>query len=264
MVHTALALCNIMLLGTFLWPKSNYVPNAIPTPFQEAISYKLDVLGDDVRLTDNGTVVPHYDRERGPPSPELEAAWDELLQYSNIRLSRDELGADFRDNPALVELSDGSGIYSSAAVFHSIHCIKRVRYMLYPEHYHANKTTEEMDELKKHAGASVVFDTGIKLIEDTEHCLNYLLHSAKCNADLTVFPMQWGAGQRIPFGIDQGRHQCKDWDRIQDWAKQRSFDIYKPGLIMHPTLGWAYADGVEMVTGVANDTLLADTLEKEE
>lgn len=49
---------------------------------------------------------------------------------------------------------------------------------------------------------------------------------------------------------------------------------------MHPTLGqssfyirlhftnqligWAYADGVERVTGVANDTLLADALEKEE
>ncbi|KAG2420262.1 hypothetical protein HFD88_005063 [Aspergillus terreus] len=238
----------MLLVGTFLWLKDNYVPNAIPTPFQEAISYRLDVLSDDVRLADNGTVVPHYDRERGPPSPALEAAWDELLQYSNIRLSRDELGADFRDNPALVELSDGSGIYSSVAVFHSIHCIKRVRYMLYPEHYYASKTAEEMDELKKHA----------------EHCLNYLLHSAKCNADLTVFPMQWGAGQRIPFGIDQGRHQCKDWDRIQDWAKQRSFNIYKPGLIMHPTLGWAYADGVERVTGVANDTLLADALEKEE
>lgn len=49
-------------------------------PFQEAISYRLDVLSDDSRLADNGTVVPHYDRERGPPSPELEAAWDELLQ----------------------------------------------------------------------------------------------------------------------------------------------------------------------------------------
>ncbi|KAL5357359.1 hypothetical protein BJX96DRAFT_172452 [Aspergillus floccosus] len=240
MVHTALILCNILLAaGVFLLPKGNYVPNAIPSPFQEAIRYKLDVLGDNVRLADNGTVVPHHDSERGPPSPALEAAWDELLQ--------DELGDDFRDNPALVELSDGSGIYSSVAVFHSIHCIKRVRYMLYPEHYHANKTAKEMDELKKHA----------------EHCLNYLLHSAKCNADLTVFPMQWGAGQRIPFGIDQGRHQCKDWDRIQDWAKQRSFDIYKPGLIVHPTLGWAYAEGVERVTGVANDTLLADALEKE-
>lgn len=31
-VHAALALCNIMLLvGTFLWPKGNYVPNAVPS-----------------------------------------------------------------------------------------------------------------------------------------------------------------------------------------------------------------------------------------
>lgn len=88
-----------------------------------------------------------------------------------------------------------------------------------------------------------------------EHCLSYLLHSAKCNADLTVFPMQWGTRYvspfydiqtlaeakrnrtRIPFGIDQGHHQCKNWNRIQDWAKERSFDIYEPGLLIHPHYG---------------------------
>ncbi|KAJ6005651.1 hypothetical protein N7451_003595 [Penicillium sp. IBT 35674x] len=236
--HAALVFCNIMFfVGAFVWLKSDYVPNANPTPFKDAIRYKLDILGDDVSLADNGTVVPHHDRERGPPSPILEAAWDELLQWD-----------DFHDNPALVELSDSSGIYSSVSVFHSIHCIKRVRYMLYPEHYHATKTAEEMDELKQHA----------------EHCLNYLLHSAKCNADLTVFPMQWGANQKIPFGIDQGRHRCKDWNRIQDWAKKRSFDIYKPGLIVHPKLGWAYAEGVRRVTGVVKDTLLAESSGSEE
>lgn len=39
------------------------------------------------------------------------------------------------------------------------------------------------------------FETGnreARLIGNPEHCLSYLLHSAKCNADLTVFPMQWG------------------------------------------------------------------------
>lgn len=36
-----------------------------------------------------------------------------------------------------------------------------------------------------------------------EHCLSYLLHSAKCNADLTVFPMQWGVRYVSPSMISK-------------------------------------------------------------
>ena len=43
--------------------------------------------------------------------------------------------------------------------------------------------------------------------------------------------------QRAPFGIDQGRHQCKDWNRIEEWMKSRTVDIYQPGLLMHPEFG---------------------------
>ncbi|ODM22543.1 hypothetical protein SI65_00131 [Aspergillus cristatus] len=231
LVHTLIVLCYIVLgAGILLRYKGNCVPDFIPTPLQNAIHYKTDILATD-------------DHEFGPPSPEIDAVWTNLLQYSNIRLSRDELSDDYRDNPALAEISDGSGIYGSIAVFHSVHCIKRLRYLLYADHYHANATERAMFELKRHG----------------EHCLSYLLQSAKCNVDLTVFPMQWGEKTRIPFGIDQGHHQCKDWDRIQEWARERSFDIYEPGLLVHPNYGWAYSDGVDWVTGASlGDRLLAD------
>lgn len=65
---------------------------------------------------------------------------------------RDELSDDYRDNHDLAELSDGSGIYGSIAVFHSIHCIKRLRFLLYADHYHANATEDEMNQLKQHGG----------------------------------------------------------------------------------------------------------------
>lgn len=71
---------------------------------------------------------------------------------SNIRLSIHELSEDYRDNPALAELSDGSGIYGSVAVFHSVHCIKRLRYLFYADHYHGNATEREMFELKRYGG----------------------------------------------------------------------------------------------------------------
>lgn len=72
------------------------------------------------------------------------------------------MNEDFRDNPGLARLSDGSGIYGSVAVFHSIHCIKRLRYLLHFEHYHPNKTEEEVTELKLHGGKlpSRILDLG--------------------------------------------------------------------------------------------------------
>lgn len=72
---------------------------------------------------------------------------------SNIRLHENEMNEDFRHKPGLVRLSDGSGIYGTVAVFHSIHCIKRLRYLLHFDHYHANATEKQAMELKLHGGA---------------------------------------------------------------------------------------------------------------
>lgn len=71
---------------------------------------------------------------------------------SNIRLYEHEMNEDFRDNPGLARLSDGSGIYGTVAAFHSIHCIKRLRYLLHFDHYHANVTKKQATGLKLHGG----------------------------------------------------------------------------------------------------------------
>ncbi|KAF9893073.1 hypothetical protein FE257_012484 [Aspergillus nanangensis] len=216
---------------------------------KEAMAYTTREINVKTQYFTDGTIIPDPShREFGPPSPETDALWLEAVKYSNIRLSRDELSEDYHDLPGLVEFSDGSGIYGTVAVYHSIHCIKRVHHLLHFDHYHPNKSEEDIVSLRLHG----------------EHCLSYLMEAVKCNADLTVFPMQWGVETRIPFGIDQGRHQCMDWHRIEDWMKERSVDIYKPGLLMHPKLGWAYAEGLEHVTGSAVDTTIASSLQQGE
>ncbi|KAI9043189.1 oxidase ustYa family protein [Aspergillus affinis] len=193
------------------------------SPMEEAISWTIYDLQDKSTHDEKGRKVP--DSQHAiflPPGPEADAAWADIVKYNNIRISPDEVPEDYRGLPGLVELNDGSGdVYANVAVYHSVHCIKRVHHMLYFEHYHPERSEKQKIDLLQHA----------------EHCLQYLLDAVRCNADLTIFPMQWGVGQRIPFGIDQGRHQCKDWNRIDDWMRSRSVDIYEPGLLMHPKLG---------------------------
>ena len=92
---------------------------------------------------------------------------------------------------------------------------------------------------------------------DTDHCLNILRQTVQCNPDLSILPMQWGATYapglptmpvitdsnnrtRLPIGLDEGHHQCVQWDKIDGWMQERSLDVFAPGVIVHPTLGKNY------------------------
>lgn len=110
----------------------------------------------------------------GPPRPELDAAWAELQQYSNIKVSEQELGP-FGTDDTLVRLTDGSGAYAMLAVYHGLHCVERIHHVLYTDHYYPNLTESETFLLKQHS----------------EHCLDYLRQYVQCNADTTLIPMHW-------------------------------------------------------------------------
>lgn len=36
-------------------------------------------------------------------------------------------------------------------------------------------------------------------------------------------------------------HECINWDRLDHWMKERSFDPAAPGVMIHPTLGPAFS-----------------------
>lgn len=56
----------------------------------------------------------------GPPSPELDAAWDTLLAPMHISVSAEELK---RDNQESVALPESGGYLGWMGVFHELHCI---------------------------------------------------------------------------------------------------------------------------------------------
>lgn len=72
---------------------------------------------------------------RGDPRPESDKAWHELLKYSNIRVSAEELKAINRTS---VKLSDGSGMYMSELnVYHQLHCLKMIRHYIRKSAYNS-------------------------------------------------------------------------------------------------------------------------------
>lgn len=49
--------------------------------------------------------------------------------------------------------------------------------------------------------------------------------------------MRWGKNQAVPIGNFKNPHECVNWDRIDSWSRERSVDMFAPGMLVHPVLG---------------------------
>ncbi|KAF1822547.1 uncharacterized protein K489DRAFT_320844 [Dissoconium aciculare CBS 342.82] len=172
----------------------------------------------------------------GKPRPGLDQAWHDLLKYSNIRLSLEEL--DFLDparKDSAVELPDG-GYYATTQVMHELHCIVGLYLTYFPE-----LSTAQLEDQKIHV----------------EHCLDTLRQGVMCRADLTPITMRWGHKQPVPLGNFSSPHQCVDWSRVDYWMQDRSIDdIFRPGYLQHPVLGEVYTEENQEnaeITGTVHD-----------
>lgn len=63
-----------------------------------------------------------------------------------------------------------------------------------------------------------------------------------CRGDVSLVTYKWETTMRDP-GFNFTAHQCVDWEKLDAWAGERTVDVYKPGWLVHPTLGknWGIA-----------------------
>jgi hypothetical protein len=45
-----------------------------------------------------------------------------------------------------------------------------------------------------------------------------------CHADMTLLPFEWWQHNPIPQNIIHTPHLCANWDMLQDWAVEHSFN----------------------------------------
>ncbi|KAH8890658.1 hypothetical protein GQ53DRAFT_650157 [Thozetella sp. PMI_491] len=158
---------------------------------------------------------------QGLPRPELDDAWDGLLEHMNIRVHPDEAQ---RSNFTSIELNDGSGdVAGLPTVFHSLHCLKTLRRTLFPESY-----PDDWEIFKP------PFPGGIG--EHVDHCLENLRQSIMCQGDLSLYRYKWLPTQDMPKPLAHMDHVCVDWDHLMEWAAERSFSIHD-GLLTNPHRG---------------------------
>ena len=53
---------------------------------------------------------------------------------------------------------------------------------------------------------------------------------------MSIRVMQWLPDQLLPAPVDTA-HECRSWDKIDGWAKERSVNTGAEGMVVHPVLG---------------------------
>ena len=141
----------------------------------------------------------------GHDFPKVDAAWNELLDNINLRVSSAEL-LNQGPNITSIELPHG-GHLAWLGVFHELHCIKILWKMNYREHYLPNMTISQLLDHQVHV----------------DHCIDQLREATMCRADtesLTTF--NWEANYNKPL-LSRNRplHRCTDWQALMTSLKSR-------------------------------------------
>ena len=72
-----------------------------------------------------------------------------------------------------------------------------------------------------------------------------------CNPDLSLITYHWinntaqhpdDPSLRLPTTWDHARHECANWESIDQWAAERAVDLYDYKLLEPPTQGLDYGD----------------------
>ncbi|KAH8892556.1 hypothetical protein GQ53DRAFT_840912 [Thozetella sp. PMI_491] len=170
-------------------------------PSKSAIELAVKEYSGGVELDRQGNFVTDQGGQEyvGPPSPAVDKAWRALLTGLNLDLGKDEI-----DMSGWTFQWPESGLFfTGLEVYHSLHCLNRLRQALYPDYYRNVFKWATDPSREDHIG----------------HCINHIRQALQCHADLT--PMRWRLNGTKVILLTDTRHTCRNFDRINDWAVAR-------------------------------------------
>ncbi|RMY60034.1 hypothetical protein D0863_11722 [Hortaea werneckii] len=180
-----------------------------------------------LRASENGTLYPVVDPSSptyvGPPSPQIDQAWNQLVEPRYFKLTKSEvahLTSSDQDLPAPEPLPQWPGavpepgVYGGIDMLHSLHCVDSLRKALTPDHY---------------AAYEMFLLPGETTWLHLSHCIEQLRQAVLCHGDTTPVTLkpvvtELGDGKRLltMLGETERKHTCRDSEEIIRWVKQRA------------------------------------------
>jgi Mycotoxin biosynthesis protein UstYa len=212
------------------WPPASIFPvlkPPKPTTFDDQLWYNT---ASHEFWRDLDSSSPQY---FGPPSPEIDFAWNRLLLGEFPGISDDEirLNADlhFEDqdrNPAT------GHFHIAIDVFHSLHCLNAVRKELDRDYYLSNTLSDPASLISNQSAAPSprrsranhhdLWSAKSQRIH-IDHCLNHIRQNLQCHPDLSPAAMtkQISSTGDVFFLGNSEKHTCRDWNEIRRWVDER-------------------------------------------
>jgi hypothetical protein len=158
---------------------------------------------------------------RQPPSPAVDAAWNNLSNMNSIWISSSEILKMGKDPQTVAHFPEEFGLGPDAYageldILHKIHCLNFLRREIYFDYYLGDKFPDgKVSPL--HAA-------------HTSHCLHMLLQHLVCDANMEVVTKDWVDGQIYPFPDFSINRKCGDFAAIMKWQEGRRVpnDLFRP------------------------------------
>ncbi|KAL8660536.1 MAG: hypothetical protein Q9202_006459 [Teloschistes flavicans] len=161
----------------------------------------------------NGTL--DYPSEfRGLPSPELDAAWETLVNRESVGAFGLQEAEFLRLDQTLdwntTRLADyqGGQMFATLEVFHQLHCLNLIREYTYKDYYESRSPsfTDPPEMVRTHV----------------DHCIEILRQKLMCDADVGVITYNWVAIRGLPWPNFNVVHQCRNFDGVVEWGKRHN------------------------------------------
>ncbi|KAJ6451914.1 hypothetical protein C8R45DRAFT_848091, partial [Mycena sanguinolenta] len=131
-----------------------------------------------------------------PPSPKLDAAWDELYNFGVSQIPKSQ--ARLLPNKTHPIPGDESNYILELDVFHNLHCLNMIRKSLHSDYY-----SEHLMELAH-----------------LDHCVDWIRQSLMCAGDTSVVVWQWDPEQKITTFQGSVAHTCRNFEKLREWGKR--------------------------------------------
>ncbi|KAJ5509057.1 hypothetical protein N7527_011200 [Penicillium freii] len=141
----------------------------------------------------------------GPPSPQLDAAWDQMIGTRYLAFTEKQKGSFHVE----MDHSDKDGLYRAGPdVMHSLHCVDKLRRTIDGYLYQVSEVVDESPQNVMHL----------------EHCIDFLRQLVACNSDLTPIPLVYSKGAGFAIPDFEQVHTCRNFEMIRQWAMRQNED----------------------------------------
>jgi len=135
---------------------------------------------------------------------------------NNLRVQKQDLE---KANLTSVPLKDNQGGYlATLDVFHTLHCVNKIRKSYYSDYYHDPNPLADQQE-------------------HFDHCIDLLRQVVMCHGDVSLHTYEWIDDYRWPWPSMKTEHQCRNWNKLMAWSEEHYIPSLTGPILSHPSLG---------------------------